>query len=465
MDHLTFTGGAGTVTGSRHLVDTSAGRLLLDCGLFQGLKALRLRNWARPPFDPREIDAVVLSHAHIDHAGALPLLVRQGFRGPVHCTPATADLLGVVLRDSAHIHEEDARRANRRGYTRHHPALPLYTVADVDAALELLVTHPYGAAFSAFARAGAPRVRLQRAGHILGSAIVLVEVPGPPARTLAFTGDLGRRGRPILRDPDLVPHADLLLLESTYGDREHARDTDDQLVRVVTDTAARGGAVIVPAFAVGRTQELLWTIRRLEDAGRLPLVTVHVDSPMALDVTELYCRHQDEHDLDMARSVVDGDCPLSSHRVHFTRSVEESKAINQRRGPMIIIAGSGMATGGRVLHHLARRLPDHRNTVLLVGFQPAGTRGRALQDGARTVRIHGEDVPVAAEVATIDGLSAHADRGEILEWLRGFAAPPRRTYLVHGEAEPARALAASIEAELGWTVSIAGDGERVPLAA
>ncbi len=463
MNHLTFAGGAGTVTGSKHLVETAAGRLLLDCGLFQGLKALRLRNWARPPFDPREVDAVALSHAHIDHAGALPLLVKQGFRGPVHCTPATADLLGIVLRDSAHIHEEDARRANRYGYTKHHPALPLYDVADAEATLELLVPHPYGTRFAAFDRAGAPTVTFQRAGHILGSALTLVDLPGARPQLLAFSGDLGRSGRPILRDPDLIAQADILLLESTYGDRKHAANSDEQLVKVINETAHRGGAVIVPAFAIGRTQELLWTLRRLEDDGRLPLVSVHVDSPMARSVTDLYVRHPEEHDLDMTRLTETGDSPLTSRRVHFTRSVDESKAINERQGPMIIIAGSGMATAGRVLHHLERRLPDHRNTVLLVGFQPAGTRGRALQDGAPTVRIHGTDVPVRAQVATIDGLSAHADRDEIVTWLRGFERPPRRTYLVHGEPEPAQALAATIEAELGWPVSIARDGERVRL--
>lgn len=456
---LTCFGGAGTVTGSKHLIRTAAGAVLLDAGLFQGLKDLRLRNWAAPPFDPARLDAVVLSHAHLDHAGYLPLLVRRGFRGPVHCTPGTADLARIVLRDSARIQEEDAERANRRGYTRHHPALPLYTSDDADAALALLAPHAYGERFPVGEEG---EVLLRPAGHIVGSATVdLALADGGPR--VVFSGDLGRWDRPIVRDPELVPEADVLLVESTYGDREHAADPDDQLVRVLTETAHRGGAVIVPAFAIGRTQELLWHIRRLEEAGRLPLVSVYLDSPMAIDVTSLYCRHPEDHDLDMRQLTDERRCPLCSTRYHRVRTAAESRALNHRTGPMIVIAGSGMATGGRVLHHLKFRLPDPRNTVLLTGFQAVGTRGRALLDGAPTIRIHGEDVRCRARVEVIDGLSAHADRRELLRWMTGFRRPPRHTYVVHGEPAASEALAAAIGRELGWSVSVARDGETVAL--
>ena len=457
---LTFTGGAGTVTGSRYLVRCGEEQFLLDCGLFQGLKELRLRNWADPPFDPRRLGAVVLSHGHLDHSGALPLLARRGFRGDVHCTSGTADLLGVVLRDSARLHEEDAARANRYRYSKHSPALPLYTVEDAEVVLGLLRTHGYGERFSAGARAS---VLFRRAGHILGSATVEVELEGTSPTRLVYSGDLGRWRRPILRDPELVPEADVLLVESTYGDRFHAPDPEEQLVRVISETAHRGGAVIVPAFAIGRAQELIWRLRKLEDAGRLPLISVYLDSPMAIDVTEIYCRHPEDHDLVMQVLMDQKRCPLCSHQYHLVRTVEESKELGRRRGPMVIIAGSGMATGGRVLHHLKQRLPDHRNTVLLTGFQAAGTRGRALQEGARTVRIHGEDVPVQARVETVDGLSAHADQRELRRWLGGFRRPPSRTYVVHGEAKAAATLADVIARELGWQVQVAADGAIVPL--
>ena len=458
---LQFLGAAGTVTGARFLLEAGGHRVLLDCGLFQGLKALRQRNWEPPPFEPATLDAVVLSHAHLDHSGALPLLARAGFRGPIHCTPGTADVVATLLLDSAHIQEEDAERANRRGYSKHHPALPLYRTEDAQAALSLLRPHPYG---EPFALAPGLRVTLRRAGHILGSATVDVQLgEGPGARHLVYSGDLGRPGRPILRDPEPVPEADVLLLESTYGNRVHAQDAEAQLVRVITETAARGGAVVIPTFAVGRAQELLWRLRALQHAQALPLVSVYLDSPMAQDVTELYCRHPEDHDEDMQRLTAERACPLCSPHYHLVRTAQESKDLNGRTGPMVILAGSGMATGGRVLHHLKRRLPDHRNTVLLSGYQAAGTRGRALQEGARTVRIHGEDVPVRAHVETVDGLSAHADREELLGWLRGFARPPRETWLVHGEPESAHALQQAIRERLGWSVQVARDGERVAL--
>ncbi len=459
---LTFLGAAGTVTGSKHLVSWGDQRILLDCGLFQGLKRLRLRNWEPLPAAATRLDAVVLSHAHLDHSGYLPLLAKNGFAAPVHCTPGTADLLALLLRDSAHIQEEDAARANRHGYTKHAPALPLYTTADAERALGLLWDHGYGQPFSI---APGTEVKFRRAGHILGSATVDLSLGvGTPAPSrLVFSGDLGRWDRPIIRDPELVPEADVLLVEGTYGDREHAPHPSADLARIITETAHRGGAVIVPSFAVGRTQELIWTLRKLENARRIPLVSVYIDSPLAAAVTDLYCRHPEDHDIEMTTLMDEKRCPLCCQKYHVLKTAQESKRLNGVAGPLVIIAGSGMATGGRVLHHLKQRLPDHRNTVLLVGYQAEGTRGRALQDGAAALKIHGEMIPVRARVETIDGLSAHADRREILRWLRGFRRPPRRTYVVHAEGPAAAALAGSIHAELGWSVAVAHDGETVPV--
>ena len=459
---LRFLGAAGTVTGSKFLVETGRAQILLECGLFQGLKLLRLRNWARPPFDPAALSAVVLSHAHIDHSGYLPLLVRAGFRGPVYCTPGTADLLAVLLPDSAHLQVEDAARANRLGYTVHHPALPLYTPEDAKAALQRLEPHRYGSEFEV---APGARAIFRRAGHILGAATVELRLGERKPLVLVHSGDLGRPGRPILRDPEPVEAADILLVESTYGDRLHPTDSVERLCEIVTESAARGGALLVPAFAVGRTQELLWTLRRLEDEARIPVLPVYVDSPMAIAVTEIYRRHREEHDLDM-RALVDARRnPLATRQLELLRTPEESKRLNDLAGPLVVIAGSGMATGGRILHHLKLRLPDRRTTVLLPGFQADGTRGRALQNGADHVRIHGGDVPVRARIVTLDGLSAHADRGEILAWLRRFARPPRRTFVVHGEPESAAALAAAVRDELHWSVEVAEDAEAADLSA
>jgi metallo-beta-lactamase family protein len=457
-----FAGGAGTVTGSKHLVRAGDSSILLDCGLFQGLKSLRLRNWEPPPFDPRELDAVVISHAHLDHIGYLPILVRRGYRGQVYCTAATASLAAIVLRDAARLQEEDAERANRRGYTRHHPAVPLFTTEEAERALARLEPRPHGASFPV---AAGSRVTFRRAGHILGAATVQLDIERPDPVRICFSGDLGRPGRPILRDPEPVPEADVLLLESTYGDRVHAPDPAEQLVRVIEETAHRGGALIVPAFAIDRAQELLWILSSLEGAGRLPLLSVHLDSPMAIDVTDVYCQHPEEHDLEMQTLIDQERCPLRSRDLHRVRTRDESKALLERTGPMIVIAGSGMATGGRVLHHLARRLPDHRNTVLFTGFQAAGTRGRALLEGARTVRLHGRDIPVRARIERIDGLSAHADQPETLRWLGGFVRPPAMTWLVHGEPEQAQALRQVLRDRLGWPAEVAGDGASVALVA
>jgi metallo-beta-lactamase family protein len=457
---LRFLGAAGTVTGSKFLLGLGDTSVLLDCGLYQGRKDLRLRNWAPLPFDVAKLDAVVVSHAHIDHSGHLPLLVRGGFKGPVYCTSGTADLLEVMLRDSARLHEEDAERANRYGYTKHHPALPLYTVEDAEAALRRVQTRRYG---QEFAVANGVRGIFRRAGHILGAATVELIVGARPAVHLVHSGDLGRTGRPILRDPESVESADFLLVESTYGDRAHPRDEVERLAAVVNETVKRDGALLVPSFAVGRAQELIWTLRQLEDSERIPSLPVFVDSPMAIEATEIYLRHPEDHDLDMRLLMDQRRGPLCCRQYTLTHSAEQSKSLNRLTGPFIVIAGSGMATGGRILHHLKLRLPDPRTTVLLPGFQAAGTRGRALQEGAKTVRIHGEDVEVKARVETIDGFSAHADRDGILTWLRGFRRPPRHTWVIHGEPPAASALAAAIQRDLRWPTSVAGDGESVDL--
>ena len=457
---LQFLGGTGTVTGSKHLLTVNGTRLLLDCGLFQGLKELRRRNWQPFSFEPAALAAVVLSHAHIDHSGALPLLVRRGFRGPIHCTGGTASLLRVMLLDAAHLQEEEAEFANRHGYSKHTPALPLYTTADAEATLGLVQPHGYAEAFDIN---DGVTVTFRRAAHILGSAIVDVGLVGDDALRLVFSGDLGRWNRPILRDPDPVDGADVLLVESTYGDRTHAPDPAEALAKVIRDAVSRGGALIVPAFAVGRAQELIWTIRALEDEGKIPSLPVFVDSPMAINVTDIYCRHPEDHNLDMRMLMDDKRCPLCCKQYHLVRTAPESKALNDRRGPMIVISARGMATGGRVLHHLKERLPDERTTVLLPGFQAAGTRGRQLHDGARQIRIHGQSVAVRAQVVTLDGFSAHADRDEILRWASSLRQPPRRTFVVHGEPQASRSLAELLHARLGWDVSIPDHGETVVL--
>jgi metallo-beta-lactamase family protein len=456
---LTFAGGAGTVTGSKYVIRHRGSTVLLDCGLFQGIKALRLRNWGRPPVDPRELDAVVLSHAHLDHSGYLPILVRSGYGGPIYCTAGTADLLRILLTDAAKLQEEDAARAARRGTSKHRPPLPLFTTEDAAAALALVEVRPRN---EPFAVAGAPaQATFRRAGHILGASTVELALNDRHATTrVVFSGDLGHWNHPILQPPELVSAADVLLVESTYGDRVHPTDAVERLAAAIRDAVARGGRIIIPAFAIGRAQDLLWHLRQLEDAGRIPALPVFLDSPMAIDATAAFVRHPEDHSiaLDALRG---DDSPLSVHRVRMTRTAEDSKAINDETGTVVIIAGSGMATGGRVLHHLQRGLPDPRNTVLLVGYQAVGTRGRSLHDGAPTIRMYGQDVPVRARVVAVDGLSAHADRSDLLRWLDGFAAPPAATWVVHGEPPAAAALANAIAQRPGWRVAVAEDGATV----
>ncbi len=466
MPSIRFLGAAGTVTGSRFLVTAHGRRVLVDAGLFQGQKELRLRNWAPFPVDPASLDAVVLTHAHVDHAGGLPLLARSGLRCPVLCTAATRDLSHLLLPDSARLQEEEARYANQKGYSRHAPAArPLYDEADALRALRLLSPLPYAAR-----REIAPgiAVALRRAGHILGSATVEMDLApeaGAPPLRLLFSGDLGRYSAPILPDPEPAPAADVVLVECTYGDRDHPRDPPDrELEREIGEAVRRGGAVVIPAFAIGRTQEILFHLRNLEEAGRIPELPVFVDSPMAVDATPIYLAHREDHDDEMTRLLARGAEPLRPARLRFARSPEQSRAINAVEGPCLILSASGMATGGRVLHHLSRRLPDERTTVLLVGFQAQGTRGWRLQSGAETLRIHGRDVPVRARVVSISGFSAHGDRREVDRWLGTLPVPPRLVLCVHGE--PA-ALAATAERlrERGWSARIPRHLEEVDLVA
>lgn len=457
-----FLGGAGTVTGSMHLVHAGGNRVLLDCGLLQGLKDLRLRNWSERVADPAGVDAVVLSHAHLDHAGYLPRLVAAGFTGPVYCTPATGDLLTIMLPDAAHLQEEQAEHMNYMGFAKHKPALPLYTTADALEAVDRLVPRSYGQDFVA---ADGVTVRFRRAGHILGSATVDLALDGKRPSRLVFSGDLGRPHQPVLRGPERVPQADVLLLESTYGNRRHTGNPVQELAGIVRETARRGGVLVIPAFAVGRTQSVVWLLRQLEEDGKIPVLPTYVDSPLAIDATEIYLRHPEDHDLGLERLLDHGHNPFTTRQYHLARTRDQSRALNHLQGPFIIVSASGMATGGRVLHHLKLRLPEARTTVLLVGFQAAGTRGRALQDGAKTLRLLGAEVPVRARIETVAGLSAHADQEELLDWLGCMERPPRQVWLVHGEEDNAAAFAQVIRRRLGWKVAVAADRARVPLDA
>ena len=455
---LTFLGAAGTVTGAKFLLEAAGAQLLMECGMFQGLRALRERNWSPPPVAPGGLAAVLLSHAHIDHSGYLPRLARDGFAGPIFCSPGTADLLRIMLPDAARLQEEEAEYRNRAGATRHRPALPHFTETDAARALGLLRHVEFG---KTFAPASGVAARFLPSGHILGASIVEVTADG---RRLVYSGDLGRYRVPILRDPVPVAAADTLLVESTYGDRDHPPDDGTTvIVEAVERAVQRRGLLLVPAFAIGRTQDLLYLLRELESAGRLPRVPVYLDSPMAIEATAVYARHPDEHDAEATGVAAAGRQPFVPSRLHLCRTTADSRRLNDLDGPAIVIAGSGMATGGRILHHLRLRLPEAGTTVLFVGYQAAGTRGRALREGADRVRIFGADVPVRAKILATDALSAHADRGELLRWLAGFGAPPAMTWCVHGEAAAAAALRDDIRRRLGWTCEVAADGGRTPV--
>lgn len=488
-----FHGGAGTVTGSRHLLTFAGQRVLVDCGLFQGLKRLRLLNWDKPPFDPQSIDAAVLTHTHIDHSGAFPRLVRQGYRGDIVCSPPTRDLAPVLLLDAAKLQEEDAAYANRKGFSKHAPALPLFTADDVRETLRLLRPVAYDAPHSA---CKGVTVTLHDAGHILGSAFAEMQLASPDLRTsIVFSGDVGRYDAPLHRDPSPLPACDVLVLESTYGDRAHD-DTPlvDQLCAPLCETLQQGGTVLIPAFAMARVQVLTVALRRLMESGELPTVPVHIDSPMAVEITEAYRAYAGTGSLDddmteeewarlfprpqrrdpdgpMAgelrrkyrRHARDGDRhgltddewkALFPPEVHFHRTVEESRQINGLGGGRIIISSSGMLTGGRVLHHLRRLLPDPKNLIALAGYQAPGTRGRALLEGARSIRMHGEDIPAKAKVIALQGLSSHADAADLIRWVRTAPALPKLVFVTHGEPAAAEAFAARLRAELSVDVRV-----------
>lgn len=436
---LQFLGATDTVTGSRYLLRQGKSSVLVDCGLFQGYKQLRLRNWSPLPVDAASIDAVILTHAHLDHSGYLPLLARQGFSGKVYCSPATLDLCRILLPDSGHLLEEEAEYLNRHKISKHSPALPLYTRDDAQRCLKLFEPVSYRKQWQP---AKGLNASLTPSGHILGASFVRID---NGLRSILFSGDIGRPNDLVLEAPSPMDGADYLVVESTYGDRLH-KNTDvlRELADVINRTAARGGVVVIPAFAVGRAQSLLYCIHLLKAQGVIQNLPVYLNSPMAANATNAYGQHRAELRLTRAQ------CEAMTHAARIVVTPEESRELNTRSGPMVIISASGMATGGRVVHHLKAFAPDQRNTILFAGFQAGGSRGATLVGGASTVRIHGEDVPVRAEVAMLDNLSAHADAGEIIGWLRGFKSAPRQTFITHGEAAAADAMRLRIERELHW---------------
>jgi metallo-beta-lactamase family protein len=458
MAIITFLGAAGTVTGSKYLVQASGKRLLVDCGIFQGSSDLSERNYKPLPIDAKTIDYLVLTHAHLDHTGWLPVLVKAGFGGPIFANPATIELTTLLLKDSAHLQEEDMLHERKHCDDRSPERLPLYSANDVDSVLKLMKPVARSGAFEI-----SPEFHFTAydAGHILGSTSLELTITENGNKTVVvFSGDIGRYGEPILKDPITpVSTADVLLCESTYGDRDHQPgDPAEMLAAVVNRVAKRGGSIIIPAFAIGRTQTFMYYLRELEDQQRIPQLPVYVDSPMALSATDLYVRHREDHDLEFSR-LEGGDGgkgdPLNVHHFHLTRTADESKQINNVKTPCIIVSASGMVSGGRVLHHLAQRLPDSRNAVILAGFQAQGTRGRALLEGAKTLRLFGQDVPVHAEIIQMGQFSAHAGRSELLRWLTALPAKPNQTYLVHGEPAAAQSLQAAIQEKFQWRVAVA----------
>jgi metallo-beta-lactamase family protein len=467
MAKLTFLGAAGTVTGSRYLVEANGKRLLVDCGIFQGSNELSDRNFKPLSVDPKTVDYVVLTHAHLDHTGWLPCLVKAGYRGPIHANPATIELTALLLKDSAHLQEEDTLNARKHGFSQHKDPQPLYAPEDVDPVMRLMKPVPRTGAFQV-----SPEFHFVAydAGHILGSTSLELTVTESGKKiVVVFSGDIGRYGEPILKDPVTPPsNADVLLCESTYGDRDHeAGDAGELLAAVVNRVAQRGGSIVIPAFAIGRTQTFMYYLRELEDQQKIPRLPVFIDSPMALSATDLYLRHREDHDLEFSRiegsNGGKGD-PLDVHEFHLTRTAEESKAINKVSTPCIIVSASGMVSGGRVLHHLQQRLPDPRNAVLLAGFQAQGTRGRALQEGAKTLRLFGQDVPVRAEIVVMGQFSAHAGKSELLRWLPALPAPPKQTYLVHGEPAAAQSLQRAMQGRFQWKVAVARYLDTVELS-
>jgi len=456
MAKLTFLGAAGCVTGSKYLVEAVGKKLLVDCGLFQGTEGLKERNWLPLPVDPKTIDYGILTHAHLDHTGWLPVLARDGFRRPIYANPATIELTGILLKDSGHLQEEETADAIKHKWSKHPQPQALYTSEDIDPVLALLKPMPRSGGFDI-----APEFHVESydAGHILGSSSLELTIMENGKKTvIVFSGDIGRYGQPILKDPTTpaTKQVDLLLCESTYGDREHeSGDPLNLFADIVNRVVKRGGSIVIPAFAIGRTQTFMYYLRQLENLQRIPKVPVYVDSPMALSATDLYLKHKEDHDLQFGREEQNGGDPLSVHEFHLTRSAEESKQINDVKRPCIIISASGMVTGGRVLHHLANRLADARNCVILGGFQAEGTRGRALQEGAKTLNLFGKAVSVLAEIVEMGQLSAHAGKSELLRWLTGLQVPPKQVYLTHGEPAAAQSLQKAVTEKFRWKAAVA----------
>src|SRR5690349_10605866 len=464
MPTLSFWGAAGTVTGSRYLIESDRTQVLIDCGLFQGGRELRDRNWQDPPFNASTLNAVLLTHAHIDHTGYLPRLVRHGFRGPVYCSRGTADLLRILLPDSARLQEEEADYRNRHKISKHTPALPLYTEQDAREALKLLQLVPNdGTAVSVASNITA---EFRIAGHILGSSHVLVNLDsGSEAPRILFSGDLGKYNQPIIRDPATPPACDYLLIESTYGDRLHdPEEPKIALERIINDAAQHGGAILIPAFAVGRAQEIVYLIRELEEEKRIPILPVCVDSPMAAAATQAYARRTEEQDEEYAAALKTTPTPLRTHSMLACSTRDDSKKINSMEGARVIIAASGMMNGGRILHHALRLLPDENATVVFVGYQAAGTLGRRVADGEKQVKVLGQWVPVRCRIEKIGGFSAHADWKEVVRWLEGIPAAPKRAFVTHGEPEAADAMAAHIRERFGWQIEVPQYGEKFDLA-
>lgn len=451
---LTFLGATETVTGSKYLLEHENKKILIDCGLFQGPKELRLRNWGDLPLNPDSIDAVLLTHAHIDHSGYIPKLVKAGFTGPVYCSEATLDLCKILLPDSGHLQEEDAEAANREGWTKHHPALPLYTEKDARECLKYFKPLPFGQTYNLGRDLS---FMFHRAGHILGAAFIRIS---DGYTSILFSGDIGRLHNPVMKPPAKIQDADYLVVESTYGDRLHnADDPTEDIEKIVRRTVARGGTLVIPAFAVGRAQMLLYHFYILKSERRIPNIPVYLDSPMAINATDLLHRHMNDHRLSPE------ECAAVCNVATYTRTVAESKAISENNNsmPKVIISASGMATGGRVLHHLKHYIGDPRNTILLAGFQAAGTRGDRLARGEKEIKIHGHLWPVRAEIVKLDNMSAHADYSEILTWLENFSSPPRRVFVTHGELEAAQAMKEKIEERFEWNVTVPSYGHEEEL--
>ncbi len=476
MSYIEFLGAAGTVTGSKHLINTSSDlngkdgyQALIDCGMFQGPKEWREKNWQDTPIPAKDIESVVLTHAHLDHSGWIPRLVQEGFHGRVYATPATVELCGLLLRDAGHLQEEDAAFHNKRKSSKHEPALPLYTLEDAEKALEFFTAVDFGQTVELSKQLS---FRFVRSAHILGAAMTEVTLnAGGITRTLLFTGDIGRvrnsgtaPGKVIHSGPKEGESPDILVMESTYGNRVHpTTDPRPEMARLITDTVRRGGSVIVPAFAVERTQKFLFLIKQLMEEGKIPRLQVFADSPMAINAVKIFLEHTEEFTDDTKELIAKYGSPLKWEGFHFASTSDESKKINDSRFPCIIVSSSGMATGGRIQHHLLQRLPDPRNLVLFIGFQAVGTRGRLIKDGATTVKIFGEIVPIRAHIAALEQFSDHADTAELLEWLHTFTKPPQVTHLVHGDPEASTMLKAAIEKELHWNVDIARYMQKVEI--